>query len=69
MSSHEMFMKVYANDRRSAMLREAHAHRQSRASHQPIQLAAAWRNASYLIYRLVGGMFAYRKSGASYHTG
>lgn len=68
MSSHEIFMNVYANDRKAAMLREAQAHRQSQASRQSIQLTAAWRNAGRFLYRSVWGMFAYRKSEASYHT-
>lgn len=69
MSSHEIFMKVYANDRNSARLREAQAHRQSQASRQPIEVMVAWRNAGYFFYRLFGEMLTYGKSGASYHTG
>jgi len=68
MSSHEIFMNVYANDHRAARLREAQAHRQSRASRRPIQLTVAWRKASRFLYQSVWSIFAYRKSGASYHT-
>jgi hypothetical protein len=69
MSSHEIFMKVYANDRNSARLREAQAHRQSQTSRQPIEMAAAWRNAGHFFYRLVEEIWATRKSEASYHVG
>jgi hypothetical protein len=68
MSSHEIFMNVYANDRRAARLREAQAHRQSQASRRPIQLTVAWSKASRFLYQSVWSIFAYRKSGASYHT-
>ena len=70
MSSHEIFMNVYANDRRAARLREAQAHRQSQsqASRRPIQLTAGWHKASRFLYQSVWSILAYRKSGASYHT-
>lgn len=69
MSSHEIFMKVYANDRNSARLREAQAHRQSQTSRQPNEATTAWRNAGRYFLRLVGQMLPYQNSGASYHPG
>lgn len=69
MSSHEIFMNVYANDRNAARLREAQVYRQNQASRQPNEATTAWRNAGRYFLRLVGQRLPYQNSGASYHLG
>lgn len=69
MSSHELFMNVYAKDHQSAWYQSAQAHRQAKASHHIVNGSSAWRRAGRILTQAAWALAAYRKPGATSHAG
>jgi len=69
MSSHEIFMNVYAKDHQSARLQAAQSHRQVKSGQNIPDVTSAWRRPARILTQAAWALVAYWRIGVTSHAG